>query len=144
MIQAFPEAQMVKNPPAIQDTQIWSLGWEDPLQVSIATHSSIFAWKIPWIEDPGGLHTVHGVTKSQTQLSDWAQHSYNITPQPQAPSSLVHWSSQSRHLRRYRGFLGFLRSVHLLAGHRPQTFHLHLPCFSHLSSTIKRLLWRQK
>ena len=46
--------QMVKNLPAIQETQFQSLGQEDPLEKGMATHSSIFAWRIPWIEDPGG------------------------------------------------------------------------------------------
>ena len=60
-------AQMVKNPPAVWETQVQSLGWEDPLEKQLATHSSILAWRIPWTEEPGG---VHGVTKSQRQLSD--------------------------------------------------------------------------
>ena len=47
--------QMVKNLPAMQKTQLQSLGWEDPLQKGIATHSSILAWKIPWTGEPGGL-----------------------------------------------------------------------------------------
>ena len=49
---------MVKNPPAMQETQetlVRSLGWEDPLEKEMATHSSILAWKISWIEEPGGL-----------------------------------------------------------------------------------------
>ena len=56
-------AQMVKNPPAMQETWHLSLGQEDPLAKGMATHSYILAWRIPWIEEPGGLHTVHGVTK---------------------------------------------------------------------------------
>ena len=43
-----------------------SLGREDPREKEMATHSSILAWRIPWTEEPGGLHTVHGVEKSQT------------------------------------------------------------------------------
>ena len=43
-----PVAQLVKNLPAIQDTPVRSLGWEDPLEKGIATHSSILAWRIPW------------------------------------------------------------------------------------------------
>ena len=50
--------------------QVRSLGQEDPLEEAMATHSSIAAWRIPWTEEPGGLHTVHGVTKSRTRLSD--------------------------------------------------------------------------
>ena len=49
----------VKNPPAMQETQemqVQSLGWEDPMQKGMATHSSILAWKIPRTEEPGGLH----------------------------------------------------------------------------------------
>ena len=44
-------AQIVKNPPAIQETWLRSLGWEDPLEEGTATHSSILAWRIPWTED---------------------------------------------------------------------------------------------
>ena len=56
----------VKNFPAVQETQVQSLGWEDPLEKATATHSSILAWRIPWTEKPGGLHAVHRVTKSWT------------------------------------------------------------------------------
>ena len=56
--------QTVKHLPAMQETQLQSLGWENPLGKEMATNSSILAWKIPWIEDPGG--PVHGVTKSCT------------------------------------------------------------------------------
>ena len=47
-------AQTEKNPPAMQDTGVRSLGWEDPLEKGMATHSSILAWKILWTEEPGG------------------------------------------------------------------------------------------
>ena len=57
-------AQLVKNPPAMPKTWVSSLRWEDPLEKGNATHSSTFAWKIPWTEEPGRLQ--HGVTKSQT------------------------------------------------------------------------------
>ena len=50
-------AQMVKNLPVMQETQIWSLGWEDPLEEGMATHSSIPGWRIPWTEEPGGLQS---------------------------------------------------------------------------------------
>jgi len=46
---------VVKNLPAMQKTRVRSLGWEDPLEKEIATHSSILAWRIPWTEEPGGL-----------------------------------------------------------------------------------------
>ena len=50
-------AQMVKNPPAMQETWGQSLGWEDSLEKETATHSSILAWRIPWTEEPGGLQS---------------------------------------------------------------------------------------
>ena len=46
---------MVKTLPAMQETQVQSLGQEDPLEKDMATHSSILAWRIPWTEEPGGL-----------------------------------------------------------------------------------------
>ena len=48
-------AEMIKNLSVMQGTQVWSLGWEDPLEKAMATHSSIFAWEIPWTEELGGL-----------------------------------------------------------------------------------------
>ena len=48
--------QLIKNPPALQETLVQFLGWEDPLEHRTATHSSILAWRIPWTEEPGGLH----------------------------------------------------------------------------------------
>ena len=61
--------QTVENLPAVQVTRVQSLGWKDPLERGMATHSSILAWEIPWTEDPGGLQSM-GVTKSQTRLSN--------------------------------------------------------------------------
>ena len=51
-------AQMVKHLPAIWETQVRSLGWEDLLEKRMATHSSILAWRIPWTEEPGGLQSM--------------------------------------------------------------------------------------
>ena len=61
--------QIVKNPPAMQQTQFQSLGWEDPLEEGMATHSSFLGWRIPM--DRGAWRaTVHGVSRSQTRLSN--------------------------------------------------------------------------
>ena len=57
----FPVAQIVKNLPAVQETWVQSLGWEDPLEKGMAIHSSILAWKIPWTEEPGGPHSLWGI-----------------------------------------------------------------------------------
>ena len=51
-------AQLVKNLPAVQETWVRSLGWEDPLEEEMATHSSILVWKIAWTEKPGGLQSM--------------------------------------------------------------------------------------
>ena len=56
---------MVKNPPAMQETQVQSLSQEDALEKEMATHSSILAWKIPWTEEPGGLQST-GLQESHT------------------------------------------------------------------------------
>ena len=62
-------AQLVKNPPAMRETWLRSLGWEGPLEEGMATHSSILAWRIP--KDRGAWQAVvHGVAKSLRQLSD--------------------------------------------------------------------------
>ena len=62
-------AWLVKNLPAMQETQIWSLGWEDALEKELATHSSMLAWEILWTEEPGRLKSM-GLQKSQTWFSD--------------------------------------------------------------------------
>ena len=59
----------VKNLPAMWETWVWSLGWKDPVEEGMATHSSLLAWKIP-IDRGAWLATVHGVEKSQTRLSN--------------------------------------------------------------------------
>ena len=52
----FEGDKMVKSLPAMQETWVRSLGWEDPLEKGIAIHFSILVWRIPWTEEPGGLH----------------------------------------------------------------------------------------
>ena len=61
---------LIKNMPAMQETQVWSLGLEDPLENKMATHFSILAWKIP-MHRGAWRATVHGVAKSWTRLSDF-------------------------------------------------------------------------
>jgi len=62
-------AQVVKNPPAMQETWVWFLGWGDPLEEGMATHSSILAWRIP-MDRGAWWATMHEVEKGRTQLSD--------------------------------------------------------------------------
>ena len=79
---ASPVAQSVKNPLAMQDTWIQFLGWEDPLEDSMATHSIILAWRIPWTEEPGRLQSM-GL---QRMGQDW------VTKHTQAATWLLHKS----------------------------------------------------
>ena len=58
LLMGLPVAQTVKNLPPAQETQVGSLGREDPLEKEIASHSSILAWRIPWLEEPGGLQSM--------------------------------------------------------------------------------------
>ena len=90
-------AQTVKRLPTMRETQVRSLGREDPLEKEVATHSSILAWKIPWTEEPGRL-TVHGVAKSQTGLSDFTlgrRLPYQGGAQGGAHSGAQEWHSSS-------------------------------------------------
>ena len=64
-LRASPMALAVKNPPAVQQMQVQSLGQEDPMKEEIETHSSILVWKISWTEEPGELQSI-GSKKSQT------------------------------------------------------------------------------
>ena len=81
--------QMAKNLPAMWETQVRSLGWEDPQEKGIGTHSSILAWRIPWTEEPGGLQSMglqrvghNGVTNThnrsqETRQMKWWAPTYN-------------------------------------------------------------------
>ena len=62
-IMGFPGSSVVKNLPAVQETLVQSLGWEDTLEEGMATHSNILAWRIPWTEEPGRLQS-QGYTES--------------------------------------------------------------------------------
>ena len=64
--------QMVKNLPTMEENQVWFLGQGDPLEKEIATHSSIFAWEIPWTEESSRIESMG--SQSQTQLRNWHFH----------------------------------------------------------------------
>ena len=69
MHMGFFVVSVINNLPTMQETQVQSLGQEDPLEKEMATHSSIFAWEILWTEEPGGLQSVE-LQKSQVWLSN--------------------------------------------------------------------------
>ena len=67
--------QMVKNLPAMWETRVWFLGWEDPPEKGMATHSSVLAWRIPWTEEPGELQSI----ESQRIGHDWVTNTHTHT-----------------------------------------------------------------
>ena len=94
-------AQLVKNLPAMQETWVWSLGWEDPLEKGMATHSSILSWRIPQTEEPGGLQSMW----SRRVRYNWATNTFtNYLPGPisrlngetEAPVKLLVWGLPAR------------------------------------------------
>ena len=68
-------AQMLKNLPAVQETWVWCLSRENPLEKAMATHSSVLAWRIPWTEEPGGLQSI----ESQRVVHNWATNKHTHT-----------------------------------------------------------------
>ena len=66
-------AQMIKNLPAKWETWVQSLGWEDPLEERMTTHSSILAWRIPWTEEPGRLQSLRLQELDTTEVTEHAQ-----------------------------------------------------------------------
>ena len=98
---AFLVAQPVKNPAAVQETQVPFLGQEDPLENRMATHSSILAWRIP-MDRGAWWTTVHGVTKSRTQLSKWAlTHTHTHTHTQSIMEAVRPWNRQPTWARLY-------------------------------------------
>ena len=81
--------QTVKNLPAIWETWVQSLGWEDPLEREMATLSSILAWEIPWMEEPGGLQRSQRGHMSQILLSDFHIQNTAIRTVSQEPCALA-------------------------------------------------------
>ena len=92
-------AQTVKRLPAMRETWVQSLGWEDLLEKEMATQSSILTWKIPWTEEPGQA-IVHGVAKSRTRLSSLTHsltHPYSGPPPFSLPTGNHQFSISETH-----------------------------------------------
>ena len=79
--------QMVKNLPAMQETRVRSLGWEDPLEKGMATHSSILAWRIPWTEEPDGLQFTGSLRVGHDRVTNTHMVRCNEKQSSQAPRS---------------------------------------------------------
>ena len=76
-------AQMVKNLPAMPETQVWSLGLEYPLGKGKANHCSILAWRVPWTEEPGRLQSI----VSQRVRQDWVPNTFTLSDSPREAKS---------------------------------------------------------
>ena len=106
-------AQTVKNLSAMQETQVWSLGWEDPLQTGIATHSSILAWRIPWTEEPGwpqcmGSQRVrHNWVTISLSLSLSHTHTHTHTHNVWRPAGNMGWFFVRSHTHRAVGWSSY-------------------------------------
>ena len=81
------ESQTVKNPPAMQETWVRSLSWEEPLEKGMATHSSVLAWRITWTEEPGRLRSIG----SQRVGHDWTTNTLEIYSHFLFSSRRWHW-----------------------------------------------------
>ena len=93
-------AQMVKNPPAVQETWVWSLGWEDHLEKEMAIHSSILAWIVPWTEEPGRLQSM-GL---QIVGCDWVTHTFTFINRKE-DYILIYQLLYTSHIELRSGFL---------------------------------------
>ena len=78
-LSCFPGSLAVKNPPAMPETWVRSLGREDPLEKEMATHFSILAWEMPWTEEPGGLQSM-GSRRVRHGWGNWARATDEIAP----------------------------------------------------------------
>ena len=121
LFRASSMAQLVKNLPEMQETQVWSLGGEDPLEKEMATHSSILAWKIPWTEELGRLLSIrlHKVRHNWSDLV--CMHTLRVYES----CSVVSDSFQS-----HGWYSDFIHSLRLVIAFLPRSKHLILLCES--------------
>ena len=104
---------MAMSWPVVWEIQVWSLGWEDPLEKEIATHSSILAWKIPWMEEPGRLP---------------AGYSHGRLPCGRKESDMTEWL----HF--------FLSMLHDISFHKSKNTHMYYMLYNHSQTTYPRVL----
>ena len=101
----FLSGSMVKNPPAMRETQVWSLGWEDPLEKETATQSSVPAWRIPFTEEPGRLQSMglqrvrHDLVSKQQQWGEFGNFSGQGIYRSADKCKQVDWTSLFSYLQ---------------------------------------------
>ena len=88
---SFPDSLVVKNPPTMQETWVWSLGREDLLEKEMATHSSIHPWKIPWTKEPGRLQFM-GLQRVRHDWTHTHTHRFQSLWILNHPTSILLWS----------------------------------------------------
>ena len=127
---------MVNNLPAVQETWVWSLGQEDPLEKKLATHSSILVWRIPWTEEPGRLQstgsqrvrhdgathtlTFHGHTPYTGGSQIWTRAIWHYTACPLGCATLALWKGKGQNWTQMQGAC----SLHSPVSCPPRTSHL--------------------
>ena len=96
MLRASLVAQMVKNLPAMWESRVWSLGWEDLLEKVVATHSNILAWRIPWTVEPGELQSMGW----QRVRHHWATNTHTQAHWRWVSNTLATWCKELTHWKR--------------------------------------------
>ena len=112
LVRASLVAQMIKNLPAMQETQVGSLGWEDPLEKGMATHFRNLAWRIPPTEEPGGLQSL-GL---QRVGHDWTSNIFTFSNTQLTGNSWLFWHCRTIH------------SLSLKKSHEFQSVYIYKPC----------------
>ena len=118
---------MVRNLPAMWETQVWSPGQEDPLEKEMVTHSSILAWRIPWIKEPGGLQSMG----SQRVRHDWATNPYPLKKYCLACNDGEIWSDF---------FFPFFSSCHNVVYKRIQFWHIYTYMYICCAQSLSNVL----
>ena len=128
--------QMAKNLPAMQETQVWSLGQDDPLEKGIATHSSILAWRIPQTEEPGRLQSMRLCNQVWPQYELWSQEKWPLNRSLSYDTVLQWWLRQQRICLQCRrpGFNPWVRKTPWKRKRQPTP--VFLPGESHGQATI--------
>ena len=118
-------AQLVKSLPEMQETLVWSMGQEDPLEKEMATHSSIIAWRIPWTEEPGGLQSMG----SQRVRNNWKTNTFTFSAGWSVGNREPCWVFNGVWTYSLRSMSPHDSAVPLVPDTLPPYHHHHLSCW---------------
>ena len=121
----FPGGSAAKNPPAMQETRIWSLSWQEPFEKEMANHSSILAWKIPWTEEPVRLPF------TGSQETSWTQLTTNPPPPPPYTHMFLNSVKINNFIRRQKWSFKRLAKKFYSLSQLPQKSHHCFNFFKH-------------